>query len=82
MLAASDSVATVSSMMHGEYGVDDVCLSVLSLVGPNGVQGKVPMHLTDEEVEKLQASANKLKGRYRSDRHLRAFCKAMQTSPL
>lgn len=48
-------------MMHGEYGVDDVCLSVLSLVGPNGVQGKVPMHLTDEEVERLQASANKLK---------------------
>ena len=61
VLAASDSVATVSSMMHGEYGVDDVCLSVLSLVGPNGVQGKVPMHLTDEEIEKLQASANKLK---------------------
>ena len=61
VLAASDSVATVSSMMHGEYGVDDVCLSVLSLVGPNGVQGKVPMHLTDEEVERLQASANKLK---------------------
>ena len=61
VLAASDSVATVSSMMHGEYGVDDVCLSVLSLVGPNGVQGKVPMHLTDEEIERLQASANKLK---------------------
>ena len=61
VLAASDSVATVSSMMHGEYGVDDVCLSVLSLVGPNGVQGKVPIHLTDEEVAKLQASANKLK---------------------
>lgn len=61
VLAASDSVATVSSMMHGEYGVDDVCLSVLSLVGPNGVQGKVPIHLTDEEVARLQASANKLK---------------------
>ena len=61
MLAASNSVATVSSMMHGEYGIDDVCLSVLSLVGPDGVTGKVPMHLTDEEIEKLQASANKLK---------------------
>ena len=50
VLAASDSVATVSSMMHGEYGIEDVCLSVLTLVGPNGVQGKVPMRLTDEEV--------------------------------
>lgn len=61
VLSASDSVATVSSMMHGEYGVDDVCLSVLTLVGPNGVQGKVPMRLTDGEVAKLQESANKLK---------------------
>ena len=61
VLAASDSVATVSSMMHGQYGIEDVCLSVLTLVGPNGVQGKVPMHLTDEEIAKLQNSANKLK---------------------
>ena len=61
VVAASDSVATVSSLMHGEYGIDDVCVSVLCLVGPNGVQGKVPMRLTDEEVAKLQSSANKLK---------------------
>ena len=27
----------------------------------HGVQGKVPIHLTDEEVARLQASANKLK---------------------
>ena len=26
----------------GEYGIDDVCLSVLCLVGPDGVQGKIP----------------------------------------
>ena len=61
VLAASNSVATVSSMMHGEYGIEDVCLSVLTLVGPDGVQGKIPMRLTDEEVAKLQACANKLK---------------------
>ena len=61
ILAASDSVATVSSMMHGEYGIEDVCLSTLTLVGPNGVQGRIPMHLTEEEVAKLQASAKVLK---------------------
>lgn len=61
ILAASDSVATVSSMMHGEYGIEDVCLSTLTLVGPNGVQGRSPMHLTEEEVAKLQASAKVLK---------------------
>ena len=61
MLAASDSVATVSSMMHGEYGIDDVALSTLTLIGPKGVQGRIPMQLTEEEVAKLQNSANVLK---------------------
>lgn len=61
VLAAYDSITTVSSMMHGEYGIEDVCLSTLSLVGPNGVQGKIPVKLTDEEVEKLRTSAAKLK---------------------
>lgn len=59
--SASESVATVSSMMHGEYGIEDVCLSTLTLVGPNGIVGKLPMKLSDEEVQKLQASANALK---------------------
>ena len=61
LLASSDSIATVSSMMHGEYGIEDVCVSTLTLVGPNGIQGKVPMCMNKEEVAKLQASANALK---------------------
>lgn len=61
LLASSDSVATVSSMMHGEYGIDDVCISVLTLVGPNGVKGKLEVKLTDEEVAKLKKSADTLK---------------------
>ena len=61
LVAASDSMATVSTMMHGEYGIDDVCLSTLSLVGPKGHQGKVHVDLTEEEVEKLKFSANALK---------------------
>ena len=61
LLASSDSIATVSSMMHGEYGIKDVCFSTLTLVGPNGVQGKVPMRMNKEEIAKLQASANALK---------------------
>ena len=52
---------TVSTMMHGEYGVEDVCLSTLALVDRTGVRGKILNKLTDEEVAKLQASANKLK---------------------
>ena len=52
---------TVSTMMHGEYGIEDVCLSTLTLVDDHGVRGKITNWLTDEEVAKLQASAEKLK---------------------
>lgn len=61
LLSSSDSIATVSSMMHGEYGIEDVCLSTLTLVGPNGVQGKVPMRLNKKEIEQLKHSADALK---------------------
>ena len=52
---------TVSSMMHGEYGVSDVCLSILTLVDECGIRGKILNHLTDAEVDKLRMSASKLK---------------------
>ncbi len=52
---------TVSTMMHGEYGVKDVCLSTLALVDRNGVRGKILNKLTPEEIAKLHASADKLK---------------------
>jgi len=52
---------TVSTMMHGEYGVDDVCLSTLALVDRSGVRGKILNKLTDEEIDKLHKSAAKLK---------------------
>ena len=61
LTAAYDSFATVSSMMHGEYGVEDVCLSAMTVIGPEGVKGKVPVELTPEEQEKMQYSANALK---------------------
>ena len=61
LVAAYDSVSTVSSMMHGEYGIEDVCLSTMTIIGPDGVKGKVPAKLTYDEISKLQASANALK---------------------
>ena len=61
ILAASDSLATVSSMLHGEYGIEDVCLSTLTLVGPNGTQGKVQMRMNKEEIALLKKSADALK---------------------
>ena len=61
VLAASDSMASVSTMMHGEYGIEDVCMSTLALIGPNGYRGKVLVKLTDEELAKMKASADALK---------------------
>ena len=60
-MGAQDLVTVVSSMMHGEYGVDDVCTSCLTVIGPNGVKGKIEATLTDEEVAKFKASAEALK---------------------
>lgn len=60
--ADAGTALTVSSMMHGEYGVEDVCLSTLALVDRSGIRGKILNPLTEEEVAKLQTSAEKLKG--------------------
>lgn len=62
LLDGMDTTLTVSTMMHGEYGIDDVCLSTLNLVGNNGVRGKVNLSLTADEVVKLRRSADTLKG--------------------
>lgn len=55
------SILPISSMMHGEYGIDDVVLSMPSIVGKNGVETKVPISLNEEEQEKLRESADTLK---------------------
>ena len=59
--AGAGTALTVSTMMHGEYGVEDVCLSTLALVDRTGVRGKILNQLTDHEVSQLRASAEKLK---------------------
>ena len=61
LFGSANSTMTVSSMMHGEYGIEDVCLSTLNLVGRNGVRNKVNIPLTDEEIVKLRHSADTLK---------------------
>ena len=55
------SILPVSSMQHGEYGIHDVSLSVPAIVGRGGVERVVPIELSPEEKEALQASADTLK---------------------
>ena len=61
LLSSMDSTMTISTMMHGEYGVEDVCLSTLCTVGNMGVREKVLLPLNDVEIAKFRASAFKLK---------------------
>lgn len=55
------SILPISSMMHGEFGIDDVVLSMPSIVGANGVETKVPISLSDEEKVNLKKSADTLR---------------------
>ena len=57
----NDTALTVSTMLNGEYGISDVCLSLLTVVGQEGVKFRIPSHLTDEELVKLRNSADCLR---------------------
>ncbi len=66
LLSGIDTTLTVSTMLHGEYGIDDVCLSLLNVVGKNGAHNKILLPLNDEEIAKLHNSAESLKSVIRS----------------
>ena len=55
------SILPVSSLMTGEYGLNDVVLSIPAVVDETGVQKVIPIELNDEELTKLKDSANILK---------------------
>ena len=57
----ANAIISVSTMMHGEYGIEDCCLSIPTIVNAAGSVGKVLPDMTDEEVEKLRHSAEMLK---------------------
>ena len=61
IFSGAGTALSVSTMMHGEYGIEDVCLSTLTLVDRDGVHGKIMNPLTEEEIGKLRNSAEKLK---------------------
>ena len=67
LLSAYNSIVTVSTMMHGEYGLEDVCISTLAIVGPNGVQGKLPVRLTEDENAKAPRFRRQAERNHRSN---------------
>jgi L-lactate dehydrogenase len=55
------SILPVSTMIHGDYGIEGVALSLPTVVGQNGMDVRVPIHLNEEEIAQLRASAKVLK---------------------
>ena len=58
---STNSLLTISTMMNGEYGISDVCLSTPTIVGGKGIQGHAVAPLTDSEIASLRHSAGCLK---------------------
>lgn len=57
----AESAMTISTLHEGEYGINDVCLSSLTLIGNQGARSIITQNLTDDELQRLHASAEALK---------------------
>jgi L-lactate dehydrogenase len=55
------TVLSVSTLMTGQYGVSDICLSLPCVVGANGVEEILTLNMSPEEELGFQGSAEKLK---------------------
>ena len=66
ILRDEKSILPISSMMHGEYGIENVVLSMPAVVGKDGIEVKVPIELDSDEITALQESAKQLREVYES----------------
>jgi L-lactate dehydrogenase len=58
------SVLLVSTLLTGQYGLHDVCLSTPCIVGECGVESILELHLNEAEQKSLEASAAVLQHAY------------------
>ncbi|MFO6422704.1 L-lactate dehydrogenase [Motilimonas sp. KMU-193] len=61
LLADKASVQPISVRLNGEYGINDVCISVPTKIGIKGVEQIVELNLSNDELKKLRQSADVLK---------------------
>ncbi len=54
------SILPISSIQHGNYGIEGIALSMPTVVGKEGVETHVPISLNDEETGLLKRSADTL----------------------
>lgn len=55
------SILPISVLANGEYGLEELCLSLPSLVGQNGLEEILPIPLDEKEKAALHRSADQLK---------------------
>ena len=60
------SVMPVSSLLTGQYGIDDVCLSLPSIVDDKGVDAILTPPLSEDEADAMRRSAETVRGVERS----------------
>jgi len=60
ILRDQNTILTVSTLLNGQYGLSDVCLSLPSIVDHNGVEVVLEPPLSKDELDALQRSAEVL----------------------
>jgi L-lactate dehydrogenase len=66
ILRGQKSVLSVSTMLEGEFGISDVCLSMPSIISANGIVRILESPLKPDEFDALSRSAEALKNVIRS----------------
>ncbi len=61
VLRDENSILTVSTLLNGEYGIENICLSVPCVVGSGGVKRIITAKLSEDEQKALQTSAGAIK---------------------
>ena len=61
ILRDENTVLTVSSVLEGEYNVNDIALSLPSIVNRNGIKRVLTLDIAEKEKEAFIDSANILK---------------------
>lgn len=73
ILQDQNSVLTVSTLLDGEYGLDDVCISIPVMLGKDGVKRIVEAKLPPDEQALLEKSAATLQ---------KSFAELLQAQPV
>ncbi len=61
IMGDENSVLTLSTALNGNYGISDVAISLPCVVNRNGIDRYLDIRMTEEELDQLRLSADKLK---------------------